>query len=205
MTCWQNLKTFHEFYARIYENHELDKNIIHIKIKEEQEIDNLQSEDIEEPFFESIKEEPPEINHQERKKRKSAKPVKEKTQKEKIDTTISTSKDLTNYDDERIRETAKMFCDLCSEKFESFANAKSHFKKLHKGIKGYLVCCDKKYVKRYRLLTHLNSHYNVSFPCNVCLKTFSSRQCLRRHMISHETLKLFVSSIDIYLTIFISC
>jgi len=197
MTCWPNLKTFHEFYARIYENHESATNIIHIKIKEEQEIDSLQSEDIEEPFFESIKEKPPKISLEKGKERKSVKSVKENIQKAIIDTTLSNPKDPTNYDDERIQETAKMFCDLCSEKFESFANAKSHFKKMHKGIKGYLVCCDKKYVKRYRLLTHLNSHYNVSFPCNVCGKAFSSRQCLRRHMISHETLKLFVSSFDI--------
>ncbi|CAG9801039.1 unnamed protein product [Chironomus riparius] len=185
MMCWESLKTFHEFYARIFENHESTKNIIHIKIKEEQDIDSLQSEDIEEPFYEPIKDEPPEKTVKERKK--SIKLAKEKIKKDKIDI----PKDTSSYDDERIKETAIMSCDLCSIKLESFTNAKSHFKKSHKGIKGYLICCGKKYIKKYRLLTHLNSHYNVSFPCKACGKTFSSKQCLGRHMISHETLKLF--------------
>lgn len=193
MTCCQNLKTFHEFYVRIFENHESAKNVIQIKIKEEQEIDNLQFDEIEEPFCESIKEEPPKTTVNEKKDKKSVKPAKEK----KLYAPKNASSDPQNYDDERIRETANMSCDLCSIKLDSFTDAKTHYKKSHKGIKGYLVCCGKKFIKRYRLLTHLNSHYNVSFPCKVCDKTFSSKQCLGRHMISHETLKLFVS-FDVY-------
>jgi hypothetical protein len=99
---------------------------------------------------------------------------------------------LDSADDQRIKETAKMYCDICHETLESLREAKSHFKSTH-GVEGYLICCERKFKQRYRLVEHVNTHYNYSYSCPVCAKTFDSKSYLAKHLACHDNNKQFVS------------
>lgn len=53
-----------------------------------------------------------------------------------------------------------MRCDMCDEgTFSSFQGAKEHYSQSH-GIIGYLVCCDKKFVKAKTVDDHFQWHIN---------------------------------------------
>lgn len=95
-------------------------------------------------------------------------------------------------DDERIRETAQMFCELCPAVLESLRDAKSHYKNFH-CREGYIKCCHRKFKQRCRLVEHVNTHYNFTYQCPVCNKTFDSKSYLSKHMACHETVKEYVS------------
>lgn len=49
---------------------------------------------------------------------------------------------LDSADDQRIREIARMFCDVCAMTLDSLREAKAHYKLAH-GIEGYIVCCER--------------------------------------------------------------
>jgi Zinc finger, C2H2 type len=87
-------------------------------------------------------------------------------------------------DDERIRNTADMFCELCSHPLDGLPQARSHFRQMHDMI-GYIVCCGRKFKQRNRLLDHVNTHYNMKHPCEVCGKSFDSKAYLMRHQVYH--------------------
>lgn len=99
---------------------------------------------------------------------------------------------LDSADDQKIRETATMTCELCLAPFESLRDAKHHFKSQH-GIEGYIVCCDRKFRQRCRLLEHVNTHFNVTYNCSICGKNFDSKSYLVKHQACHDTNKLYVS------------
>lgn len=54
-----------------------------------------------------------------------------------------------------------MRCDIClnDTPFSSFQHAKQHYKSVH-GVTGYLVCCNKKFVKAKTVDNHLQWHIN---------------------------------------------
>lgn len=95
---------------------------------------------------------------------------------------------LDTADDQRIKETAKMFCDLCSLPVDSLREAKAHFKYVH-NREGYLICCDRKFKQRCRLVEHVNTHYHVTYPCEICGKSFDSKSYLSKHLACHETIR----------------
>lgn len=97
---------------------------------------------------------------------------------------------LDSADDQRIRETAKMFCDICTDKVDSLREAKAHFKSAH-GVEGYIVCCGRKFRQRCRLVEHVNTHFNYVYPCPICSKNFDSRSYLTKHMACHDENKEF--------------
>lgn len=101
---------------------------------------------------------------------------------------------IDSADDQRIRETAQMACELCSEKLDSLRDAKAHFKSLHFPLEGYLICCERKFRQRCRLVEHVNTHFNYTYPCPLCNKTFDSRSYLQKHMAIHQDNKEYVSS-----------
>lgn len=57
-------------------------------------------------------------------------------------------------EDEQIRNYCGMKCELCSEQFETFADTKAHYRKVHKQP-GYIICCDKKIFKRFIIVQHI--------------------------------------------------
>lgn len=54
----------------------------------------------------------------------------------------------------------KMFCDICSSEFQTFNDAKKHYRTIH-NEKGYLICnCDKKLHRNFRIVQHCQWHEN---------------------------------------------
>ena len=95
-------------------------------------------------------------------------------------------------DDKRIRSTACMFCDLCSAPLENLREAKTHYKKYH-NTDGYIMCCERKFKQRCRLLEHVNTHFNYSYGCEICGKSFFSKSYLVKHLACHDPGKNYVS------------
>lgn len=62
--------------------------------------------------------------------------------------------------DEQIRNFFKMNCDVCSMSFDTFFEARTHYKIVHKQA-GYITCCSKKYFRRSRALAHISKHITV--------------------------------------------
>lgn len=65
--------------------------------------------------------------------------------------------------DNRLSDLHRFFsmrCDICDDTpFSSFQHAKQHYKSVH-GVTGYLVCCNKKFVKAKTVDNHLQWHIN---------------------------------------------
>lgn len=63
--------------------------------------------------------------------------------------------------DNRLGDWFTMRCDIClnDTPFSSFQHAKQHYKKVH-NVTGYLVCCNKKFVKAKTVDNHLQWHIN---------------------------------------------
>lgn len=99
---------------------------------------------------------------------------------------------LDSADDQRIRETANMYCEICLMQLDSLREAKSHYKMSH-ATEGYIICCERKFKQRCRLVEHVNTHFNYTYSCNVCLKTFDSKSYLNKHQACHDEFKQFVS------------
>lgn len=97
-------------------------------------------------------------------------------------------------DDQRIRDTAIMNCEHCMEALSNFRDAKIHYKEEH-GVSGYIICCGKKFKQKCRLVDHINKHYDLSYECNICQKSFDSKSYLMKHMACHEVEKQFVSKL----------
>lgn len=62
--------------------------------------------------------------------------------------------------DEQIRNFFKMNCDVCSMAFDTFFDARTHYKIVHKQA-GYITCCGKKYFRRSRAVAHISKHITV--------------------------------------------
>lgn len=119
--------------------------------------------------------------------------IAEITPEEDVERKQKNSMNTTADDDLKIQETANMFCDICQQPLESLKDAKSHYKLMH-GTLGYIVCCNRKFKQKCRLVEHVNTHYNFTYPCPQCDKTFDSKAYLGKHMACHETVKIYVSS-----------
>lgn len=61
--------------------------------------------------------------------------------------------------DELIRNWCNMECTKCTEKFCVFPEVKVHYHNVHQS-NGYLVCCNKKFFRRIRILEHIARHMN---------------------------------------------
>ncbi|TMW39965.1 hypothetical protein DOY81_014955, partial [Sarcophaga bullata] len=74
-------------------------------------------------------------------------------------------------------------CELCNTNFETFAALRHHFAGVHKQW-GYVVCCNKKFFNRTRLVDHIHSHFNPDlFKCKECDRVMSDRLRLESHML----------------------
>ncbi|TMW41176.1 hypothetical protein DOY81_013746 [Sarcophaga bullata] len=69
-------------------------------------------------------------------------------------------------------------CELCKTSFETFAALRQHFASIHKQ-KGYVICCNKKFFNRTRLVDHIHSHLNPDhLKCSECGRVMSDSQHL---------------------------
>lgn len=60
---------------------------------------------------------------------------------------------------QKIKDFYKMECDLCNTKLETFNDVNKHFLETH-NQKGYIKCCNKKLLRRNKLLNHMERHIN---------------------------------------------
>ncbi|CAD7078156.1 unnamed protein product [Hermetia illucens] len=131
----------------------------------------------------------PLIRHK-RKRRKTGHALSASDENSKSKTSKSTSNEYllkSKEDDLKIAKHMKLKCDLCESDYPTFAEVKRHYRNVHKR-KGYVVCCNKKLYKRVLILDHVNKHLNPDyFKCNECNKVFADKQCLKNHMIRHES------------------
>ncbi len=71
-----------------------------------------------------------------------------------------------------LKEYLKMTCEMsdCDYHFKCYSDMKVHYSKVH-NIRGYLTCCNKKFMKKHFIVDHLKYHKNPEeFKCKVCLK-----------------------------------
>ncbi|GAB0094668.1 hypothetical protein DMENIID0001_099900 [Sergentomyia squamirostris] len=84
-------------------------------------------------------------------------------------------------EDENIRRFFKLQCHCCHEMFETLRKLSSHCHRKHQED-AVIICCDKKFNSRMKLVTHLNSHINPNaFKCEECDKNFNSERGLQVH------------------------
>ncbi|XP_065084717.1 zinc finger protein 2-like [Ochlerotatus camptorhynchus] len=88
-----------------------------------------------------------------------------------------------------IRKYLTLYCDVCgenSEHFENFAKLTKHFKKEHY-TRGYAICCDRKFIRKDRLLDHITVHLNPNaYKCTECGHRSKSALLLEVHRKQHN-------------------
>lgn len=87
--------------------------------------------------------------------------------------------------EQKILNSIEVKCHECGEKFDSFFRVRKHFKRFHPEQKGYLICCERKFTRRYELLEHLEFHdKSVVHRCQICNngKDYKSASSLRMHI-----------------------
>lgn len=62
-------------------------------------------------------------------------------------------------DNVTVRKYFAMYCEICNYPFKTFLHAKRHHTKVH-NQNGYLMCCDRKFFKLYRVIQHCMWHQN---------------------------------------------
>lgn len=88
--------------------------------------------------------------------------------------------------DELIRQTLALDCDICFERSDTFEELLAHFKDVHDIGRGYVMCCQKTFKRRYVLLEHVKVHVNPDqYACPECHKRFSTKRHLNDHIVLH--------------------
>lgn len=88
--------------------------------------------------------------------------------------------------DELIRQTLSLDCDICFETAGTFEELLGHYREIHKVAQGYVKCCEKTFKRRYVLLEHVKLHLNPDqYACPKCQKRFSTKRHLSDHVLLH--------------------
>lgn len=63
--------------------------------------------------------------------------------------------------DAQIKEFVNLVCEICqnNHQYRTFKDVQEHFKAKHQ-IRGYVICCDKKFHRKDRLMNHITNHIN---------------------------------------------
>ncbi|ALC41309.1 CG8388 [Drosophila busckii] len=92
------------------------------------------------------------------------------------------SKEFNSY----IKDHFKIHCPTCSEELSDFSVLLVHHREKH-NVRGYAVCCNRKFWKRGVLVDHLRRHQNPDlFKCHICQRVMGQRRSLELHMRMHE-------------------
>nr|XP_019536455.2 zinc finger protein 836-like [Aedes albopictus] len=94
-----------------------------------------------------------------------------------------------NKGDELIRQNMTLYCDICGERsqcFEDYSTLQKHFKDKHE-TRGYVMCCEKKFIRKDRLLDHIRLHLDPdAFKCAECDHRSKSAVLLDIHRRQHN-------------------
>ena len=86
-------------------------------------------------------------------------------------------------------------CNMCNKRFKSVRYLKVHIKTIH--VKPKIQCdkadCDMKFLTESKLRAHIKSHDKVE--CEICGKTFKSKNVLKCHKFKHHSQKQTVERI----------
>ncbi|XP_055388160.1 transcription factor grauzone-like [Condylostylus longicornis] len=114
--------------------------------------------------------------------KQKSKKVKQHNQNRETDDKVPIFNKKLSDEDKVIASIIKVYCNVCNLEQKNFSNLKKHCTMEHKQ-KGFVVCCGKKYFKRFLLVDHIEKHLNPeSYKCSSCEKSFTSRWTLRDHI-----------------------
>lgn len=65
--------------------------------------------------------------------------------------------------EQMIKKHINMICDLCVFNGSSFPDMVNHFKKYHPKVRPYIMCCDRKFTKRYYVAQHALKHEDPNY------------------------------------------
>ncbi|XP_039444620.1 transcription factor grauzone-like [Culex pipiens pallens] len=93
----------------------------------------------------------------------------------------STPEDIAKQD-ELISQYVTMICSKCDFVGANFKELSSHAKSAHNMPTYSVICCERKFSKRFRLYEHCLKHLNPDhFKCELCDKTFTDSDGLQSH------------------------
>ncbi|XP_073813572.1 grauzone [Musca autumnalis] len=122
----------------------------------------------------------------ERRKRKSKQTTKQQTDDVKKKRKVQYKFDH-QHTEEMIQKHIPMGCNLCVYVGKTFADIVGHFKEFHQKIRPYIMCCDKKFTKRFYVAQHALKHEDPNcFKCNECNKSFTTTCGLRTHNLNYH-------------------
>ncbi|KAL9915945.1 uncharacterized protein ACN2A1_002438 [Glossina fuscipes fuscipes] len=91
-----------------------------------------------------------------------------------------------NQIEQFITDNIKIICAVCDEPQANFSKLQRHSQKQHQK-RGYVSCCEKKFIKRAFLVDHINQHLNPNhFKCEQCGKIMGNRRSMKSHIRMHE-------------------
>lgn len=63
--------------------------------------------------------------------------------------------------DTQIKEFVSLVCDICQDNHQylTFKDVQEHYQHKHQ-LRGYVTCCDKKFLRKDRLMNHITIHIN---------------------------------------------
>uniref|UniRef100_A0A8D8DYK8 Transcription factor grauzone n=1 Tax=Culex pipiens TaxID=7175 RepID=A0A8D8DYK8_CULPI len=84
--------------------------------------------------------------------------------------------------DDLIKQFVQLNCSRCDFVGENFKDLQLHAKNLHQLPTYSVVCCERRFSKRFRLYEHCLKHLNPNhFRCELCDKTFTDSHGLQHH------------------------
>lgn len=86
---------------------------------------------------------------------------------------------------QKIRDFVEVKCHLCNIPLDSYFQLHKHFKATHpEHKKGFLMCCGRKFDRRYELIEHINFHIMPNlYHCDLCpARSFKQKNGLQYHM-----------------------
>lgn len=109
--------------------------------------------------------------NKDKKKIKDGNKVKKKKSHkgEKKNNTTTTKKKWTDkfldpiLTEQMIKKHINMICDLCVFVGSSFPDMVTHFKKYHPKVRPYIMCCERKFTKRYYVAQHALKHEDPNY------------------------------------------
>ncbi|XP_065093565.1 zinc finger protein 91-like [Ochlerotatus camptorhynchus] len=94
--------------------------------------------------------------------------------------TLKTAGEIAEQD-EIIRRFCTLICEKCEFVGKSYYQLEKHYKTEH-DMRGYAVCCGRKFCKKRRLFEHCQRHINPDmFRCELCNKSFTESDGLEKH------------------------